>query len=219
MARIASSDKDPKGTNVQAQEKLCSALAEVSLNRGASRVLPKLKSVSPRKKTNSASDQESHAKEVVSASRRQRVFRAEHVDSLTLPSLNGVSAKSFRQGERSPVRATPRRAAKEAVFYQVVALSPSLDGKDGEETEWSRLEESEEDEDEESEVLDVQPRQLWPSPAKRKGLVGKSRDVNVVDLTSPRKEEEPGMKEPVLLSSRVRGTSYSDDDNLAVLRL
>lgn len=163
--------------------------------------------------------------DTVLSPRVQRALKLQHVDSLTLPSLNGASSKSFEQGHLaqpqfgSAVRATPRRAVKEGVSYAVLQVSPREDGSESEESEWSELAESEQEV--ESEVEEIQPRALWPS-TKKAGSGDRARlPLEVIDLTSPRKprgahvrdvSQEPG------LSSR-RLSCSSDDENTAVLRL
>lgn len=66
---------------------------------------------------------ESHAEEQSAKSKQGKVSsNLEHVDSMMLPSLNGATSKSYQQGllavkegEQSPVRATPRRHAKQPI--------------------------------------------------------------------------------------------------------
>jgi len=225
MARLASPQKSPRKNNPDTQDTLCAALLEVSSNKVSTKAPPKLiPSSSPRKAIGTTSG---HADEQSSSSRRQRVFRLEHVDSLTLPSLNGISSKSYKQNllfahvhrgqnsERSPLRATPRRMAKQAISYAV----PGIPGLQAElsDSDWSGSEQSE---DEKSEGESDQPRLLWRSPSKP--MMGEVlAPTGIVDLTSPAKSPARNSAAPSQPQSPRRRSSTLDslEENLAILSL
>jgi predicted SprT family Zn-dependent metalloprotease len=200
------------------QNPLCKALAEISLNGDVSRVKPKLKASSPRKV--SSTESQSFAEEAAPTSRRQRVFKLEHVDSMMLPSLNGISAKSYEQEIeqvvelRNLVRATPKRTAKKELSYRIAEIL-TIEDEQVEESDWSELPKSD-DPGECSLLEDVSPRQLWPPPT-RKLVVAK--EVDVVDLTSPKKNGTRQSKQNEAIPWRRRSLSSSSDDSLAILRL
>lgn len=225
MARSASPQKSARSNTPNTQATLCAALSEVSLNKVSTKVPPKLKPSSPPRKITVPA--EGHANEQSSLSRRQRVFRLEHVDSLTLPSLNGTSSKSYEQSlssqgqngarsDRSPVRATPRRVAKQTVSYAV----PGLLGLQAElsDSDWSGREQSDDEEDSDLEL--DQTRLLWRSPSKT--LTGQVlKPMSIVDLTSPSKPAAPKPAEPVRPQPPRQRSSTLDsvEDNLAILSL
>jgi len=215
MARLAASIEEP-----QMHAQGTTPLAEVSPNSNNSHREPKLKKKSPRKQSD-----ESHAKEAQVTSRTQRRLKLDHVDSMTLPSLKGISAKSFEQGllaaaddARERVRATPRRTAKEKVIYIVPEASPRQGDSGAVESDWSELDKSQdEDEVEDSELEELKPRALWRSPGKEMLKNG----VEIVDLSSPRKQSTKEKQVVVVNKPRQmpRKSSLSDSDSDAILSL
>lgn len=195
-------------------------LVEMSPNSSNKHREPKVKKKSPRKQSD-----EINAKEAQVTSRGQRLFNLDHVDSMTLPSLNGISAKSFEQGllaatddARGRVRATPRRTAKEKVVYVVPEVSPRQGDPGIVDSDWSELEKSQdEDEEEDSELEELRPRALWRSPARELH----KNEVEIVDLSSPRKQSTKEKEVTVVKKPRqiFRKSTISDSDSDAILSL